>query len=49
MSNYKLISVWALAVNVADSWSANWESEKLHGTNFVLNSPKIDAKSRRWP
>jgi len=38
MSTYKLISVWALAVNAAINWRAKLASEKLHCADFVVHN-----------
>ena len=52
MWSYTIISVWALALNVAVNWRAKLASEKLHCADVVHNPPIIhsrDAKSRRLP
>ena len=38
MSTYKLISVWALAVNAAINWRAKLASENLHCADFVVHN-----------
>jgi len=52
MWSYKIISVWAVALNVAVNWRGKLAAEKLHCADVVHNPPIIhsrDAQSRRLP